>query len=74
MRRQGMVPKLRKKRITVLVAAVLSCNFRFLSVSLVRGLSFNAPHGLSKTLFLLMIYPGPALRVVLSPLTFRYAL
>ena len=58
-----------------MVAVVLSCNFRFPSLHLVRGLSsHDSPgHESFQRLYLPFIYPGPVLRVVLSPPTFRYA-
>ena len=58
-----------------MVAVVLSCNFRFPSLHLVRGLSSNdcPGHESFQRLYLPFIYPGPALRVVLSSSTFRYA-
>ena len=71
-----MVPKLRKKRLVVVVAAALSCNFYFPSLHLVRGLSFNdSPgHEGSQRLYLPFISLGLVLRIVLSLSTFRYAL
>ena len=69
-----MVPNLRKKRIAAAVVAVSSCNFRFPSLHLVCGLSFNDSPG-HEGFQRLYLCSDSALHVrVLSPSTSRRAL